>query len=180
MFNLIFILQVVTRIQPVLQPGEIEINPNIIVPDQAAGPSNQIQIIYNSNNIPNEHFDDDGYDEMCVEVLNRAENAGLCGPSNQIHNSNNISNEYFKDDGYDEMCMEVLIRAENAGLCGPSNRIINSKNTFNEHFDDDGYDEMCVEVLKRAENAGLCDKPGKIFFYIISARFFIYFKYNLI
>ncbi|KAE9534951.1 hypothetical protein AGLY_008243 [Aphis glycines] len=152
----------VTRIKPVLQPGEIEIAPNIIVPDQAAGPSNQIQIIYNSNNIPNEHFDDDGYDEMCVEVLDRAENSGLCSLSNQIPNSNNISKEHFDDDGYDEMCVEVLDRAENSGLCGLSNQIPNSNNISNEHFDDDGYDEMCVEVLDRAENSGLCGLSNQI------------------
>ncbi|KAF0709311.1 PR domain zinc finger protein 16-like [Aphis craccivora] len=155
-------IHAVTRIKPVLQPGEIEIAPNIIVPDQVAGPSNQIQIIYNSNNIPNVHFDDDGYDEMCVEVLDRAENAGLCGPSNRIPNSNNISNEHFDDDGYDEMCVEVLDRAENAGLCGPPNRIPNSNNISNGHFDDDGYDEMCVKVLDRAENAGLCGPSNRI------------------
>jgi len=43
----------------------------------------------------------------------------------------------------------------------------------------DGYDDMCVTVLENAQNAGLCDVSGKIFLYIIVARFYFilfYFK----
>ncbi|KAF0702201.1 PR domain zinc finger protein 16-like, partial [Aphis craccivora] len=39
-----------------VQRGEIEITLNIIMPDQPLGPSNQPQ---NSNNTPNQYFDDD-------------------------------------------------------------------------------------------------------------------------
>jgi hypothetical protein len=65
----------------VLQRREIKIAPNIIVPDQPAGPSNQPQ---NSNNTPNQHFHEDGYDEMCMEVLKHAENTGLCDVTGKI------------------------------------------------------------------------------------------------
>jgi len=65
----------------VLQSREIEITPYIIVPDQAAGLSNQTPY---SNNIPNENVDD-GYDEMCLEVLIHTENAGLCDKLGKIY-----------------------------------------------------------------------------------------------
>ncbi|KAE9521299.1 hypothetical protein AGLY_018318 [Aphis glycines] len=42
--------------------------------DQPAAPSNQTR---NVNNIPNEDFND-GYDEMCCEVLENVQDAGLC------------------------------------------------------------------------------------------------------
>jgi hypothetical protein len=48
------------------------------VPDQSAGSSNRTQ-----NNVFNEHFDD-GYDEMCLEVLNHVEDAGLCDDPGKI------------------------------------------------------------------------------------------------
>jgi len=41
--------------EPRLQPGDIEIIPIIVVPDQAAGPSNQTR---NVNCIPNFGFND--------------------------------------------------------------------------------------------------------------------------
>ncbi|KAL4127493.1 hypothetical protein QTP88_011660 [Uroleucon formosanum] len=67
-------------VQP--QRGEIEIAPNIIVPDQPAGPS------LNENIIPN-----DGYDEMCVEVLENAQDAGLCDVTRRkrVHVENTTS-----------------------------------------------------------------------------------------
>ncbi|KAL4123335.1 hypothetical protein QTP88_015532 [Uroleucon formosanum] len=55
----------------------MEIAPNIIVPDQPAGPSRQSMIV---NNIPNDDFND-GYDEICLEVLENAQDVGLCDVS---------------------------------------------------------------------------------------------------
>jgi len=36
------------------------------------------------NNVPNEDFNDE-YDEMCVQVLKNAENAGLCKTTSKIY-----------------------------------------------------------------------------------------------
>jgi len=66
------------NIKIILQPRQIEIAPNIIEPDQSAGSSNRTQ-----NNVFNEHSDD-GYDEMCLEVLNHVEDAGLCDDPGKI------------------------------------------------------------------------------------------------
>ncbi|CAH1721182.1 unnamed protein product [Aphis gossypii] len=48
--------------------------------DQPAPPSNQTR---NVNNIPNEDFND-GYDEMCCEVLENVQDAGLCDMTSKI------------------------------------------------------------------------------------------------
>ncbi|KAL4153905.1 hypothetical protein QTP88_001738 [Uroleucon formosanum] len=77
-------LLAVCRVGP--QRGEMEIAPNIIVPDQPAGPSRQSMIV---NNIPNNDFND-GYDEMCLDVLENAQDAGLCDVSGnkRVHEEN--------------------------------------------------------------------------------------------
>ncbi|KAL4153746.1 hypothetical protein QTP88_001579 [Uroleucon formosanum] len=77
-------IHAVCRVGP--QRGEMEIAPNIIVPDQPAGPSRQSMIV---NNIPNDDFND-GYDEMCLEVLENAQDAGLCDVSGnkRVHEEN--------------------------------------------------------------------------------------------
>ncbi|XP_060865346.1 uncharacterized protein LOC132941347 [Metopolophium dirhodum] len=68
----------IIRARP-LQRGEIEIAPNIIVPDIPAGPSYELQ---HQSNMPN-----DGYDDMCVAVLENAQNKGLCKASDSYTTS---------------------------------------------------------------------------------------------
>jgi len=75
-FNLRFI-NYVDNVR-VRTPGEIEIAPGIYVPDIPAGPSWQYMF-----NRPSDDFND-GNDEMCVEVLNNAESAGLCNTTSKI------------------------------------------------------------------------------------------------
>jgi len=67
--------------------GEIEIAPQIFVPDIPAGRSSTHQSV--QKNFPfgeeNEQWGDDTSDALCAEVLDIVENAGLCENQGKIY-----------------------------------------------------------------------------------------------
>ncbi|XP_060861332.1 uncharacterized protein LOC132938485 [Metopolophium dirhodum] len=122
-----------------VQRGEVEIAP--IRTDQSSGLQPK-----DMNNISSDDFND-GNDEMCVEVLENAESAGLCNTTNNVR---------VRTPGEKEIAPGIYVPDLPAG---PSWQYVN--NIPSDDFND-GNDEMCVEVLENAESAGLCNTRSKI------------------
>uniref|UniRef100_A0A2S2NM38 Uncharacterized protein n=1 Tax=Schizaphis graminum TaxID=13262 RepID=A0A2S2NM38_SCHGA len=150
-FCLIFFFFIaVSRIQSITRrnDGRVEISPNIFVPDVPAEPSNTRQDV----TIPSAADQwDDGDDALFLEVLQNAENSGLCDMPAQVvqHNSDKV-----------EISPNIFVPDIPAG---PSNTRQNVTIPSTVEQWDDGDDALFLEVLKNAENSGLCDVSGTIF-----------------
>ncbi|KAE9524243.1 hypothetical protein AGLY_015282 [Aphis glycines] len=99
-----------------VQRGEIEIAPNIIVPDQPAGPSNQPQ---NSNNTQNQHFSED---DLCIMDEYQPVRQSVIQFAPRIAPQIQIAPQIFVPDiqagcsnmvAEDEICMAVMDEFEN-------------------------------------------------------------------
>ncbi|CAI6377105.1 unnamed protein product [Macrosiphum euphorbiae] len=117
------------------RPSVIQFAPRIVAPDSEtgdscviiedddtgiipAGPSYELQ---HQSNIPN-----DGYDDMCVAVLENAQNAGLCETSGIVRSRPLQRGEI-------EIAPDIIVPDIPAG---PSNELRHQSNMLNDEYDD--------------------------------------------
>ncbi|XP_022181677.1 uncharacterized protein LOC111041651 [Myzus persicae] len=112
---------------------------NILESGQPAGPLSQS---VNVNYIPFEDFND-GYDEICLEVLENAQDAGLCDATTHRRPQR----------GEIKIAPNIIVSDQPAG---PSSQSVNVNIISCDDFND-GYDEIGLEIQEDVQDAGLCD-----------------------
>ncbi|KAL4082978.1 hypothetical protein QTP88_028324 [Uroleucon formosanum] len=93
-----------------------------------------IEIIQNRSNKSNGDFND-RYDDMCVKILDDAEDAGLCNVTN------NTSDK--------EIAPGIYVPDIPAGPCNQNTMLSNEK--MNKLIPEDG-DDLCMDVMDEFEN----------------------------
>jgi len=113
-----------------------------------------IEIIKNRSNKSNGDFND-RYDDMCVKILDDAEDAGLCNVTSKIFIILTIYyilhfNIFFLDNTSDkEIAPGIYVPDIPAGPCNQNTMLSNEK--MNKLIPEDG-DDLCMDVMDEFEN----------------------------